>query len=112
MHSEEIIMFGIVGAAFIAALLLSFFFGKRRNKLGLSIMGIIWTGFTGIMFFGMYDASGWDGLAYLLALIGISAPTGVGSLIGSLVGWAKSDKAEYEQFSLGAGQSDAATSSR
>ena len=26
MHSEEIIMFGIVGAAFIAALLQSFFF--------------------------------------------------------------------------------------
>ena len=72
-------------------------------------MGTLWVGFTAIMFFGMYNANGLDVIGYLIFLIGVSAPTGLGGLIGSLVGWAKSDKAKHEQSSPGAGHTDVAS---
>lgn len=112
MISEEIILFAVVGVAFLAALSLSFFFSKRRNKLGLSIIGVMWAAFTGIAFFGMYNASGWDVLGYAAALIGVSAPVGVGGLVGALVGWAKGSKEQDEQPSSRAGHTDTAPTSR
>lgn len=89
MNIEDIVLLGIAGAIFLGALLLSFFFGKRHNKLGLSIMGALWAGFTGLLFFGMHKATGWEALGYAVFLIGVSAPIGVGGLIGSIAGWAK-----------------------
>ena len=112
MNGEEVIFLGIAGAAFLVALVLSYFFGKRRNKLGLTIMGLLWAGFTGILFFGMYNANGWDAIGYAIFLIGASAPIGLGGLIGSLVGWAKSGNEQYEESSHRAGQTDTATVSR
>lgn len=112
MYGEEFVMLGIVGVAFVGALLLSLFLGKRRSKLGLSIMCALWAGFTGILFFGMYNANGWDAIGYAIFLIGVSAPVGVGGLIGSLVGWARSDDEQHEEPSHRTGHADTSSSSR
>lgn len=109
MNGEELILFGIAGVIFLGALLLSYFFGKRRNKLGLTIMGVLWAGFTGILFFEMYHASGWDAIGYAIFMIGVSAPAGLGSLVGSLVGWAGSDRVKNEKSASGARHADSAT---
>ena len=112
MGVDEFILVAIVVAAFLVPLVMAYFFCKRRNKLGLSILGVIWAGFTAILFFGMNNATGWDGLGYLMILLGVSAPAAVGGLIGSLVGWAKSDNEHLEQPSSCAGQTDTAQASR
>lgn len=44
-----------------------------------------WLAFTVAMFFGLEHASGWDGLTYAAALLGISAPVAVGALVGGTV---------------------------
>lgn len=91
--NEGIILFVVPAAAFLATLLQTYWFGKRQSRTGLVGFGVVWVAFTGVMFFGMENAHGWDGLGYLLALLGISAPSGVAALIGGLVGWAKNEKA-------------------
>jgi FtsH-binding integral membrane protein len=97
MNHEELLMLGIAGAAFVVSLVLSFFLGKHHSKLGLTIMGLVWAGGTGILVLQMYDATGWDTLGYLLVLLMVSAPAAVGGLIGGLVGSAKADQAQTSQ---------------
>ncbi|WP_342070505.1 hypothetical protein [Yoonia algicola] len=97
MNSEAFLLIGICGAIFLVSLLVSFFLGKGRNKIGLTIMGIFWAGFTGLMVFEMNRASGWDGLGYALVLLLGCAPAGVGGLIGSLAGWVRADHARVSQ---------------
>jgi membrane associated rhomboid family serine protease len=97
MSYEETLMLGIAGVAFVVSLVLSFFLGKHRNKLGLTIMGLVWAGGTGILVLLMYNATGWDTLGYLLFLHMVSAPAAVGGLIGGLVGLAKVDQAHASQ---------------
>ena len=41
LGGEELVIFGIGGAFFLASLLLSLFFGKRRNMAGLWLMGLL-----------------------------------------------------------------------
>lgn len=91
--SENIILVGVPTAVFLATLFLTFRLGKRQSRGGMIAIGAVWTAFTAVMFFGMQNASGWDGLGYLLGLLGISAPSGVAAVIGGLVGWAKNEKA-------------------
>ena len=95
MNGEDFLMFGIPLVAFLASLFPTYWFGKAKNNAGLICFGVIWAGFTGAMFFGMENASGWDGLGYMLGLIGISAPTGAAALIGGTVGRLKSEKAMH-----------------
>jgi hypothetical protein len=95
MDSEVIILFAVPLAAFCVALFLTYWFGKDRNSMGLISLGLLWAGFTGVMFFGLDQATGWDGLGYLAGLLGISAPVGVGYLLGGSVGWLKSEKAVH-----------------
>ena len=112
MLGEELTVLIVIGVAFLGALILSFFLGKRRNKRGLSIIGLLWAGFTATMFFGMYNATGWDGLGLLFALIGVSAPLGVGGLIGSLIGWARSGAKQHEHLPPREGYTDAGSAAR
>jgi hypothetical protein len=93
MGSEAIFLFGVPAAVFCATLFSTYWFGKARNGIGLTSVGFLWAGFTGVMFFGLHQSTGWDGLGYLAGLLGISAPVGVGYLLGGSVGWLKSEKA-------------------
>lgn len=95
MNGEYFLMFGVPLFAFLGALFPAFWMAKAKNNVGLICFSVIWAGFTGAMFFGMENASGWDGLGYMMGLIGISAPTGVAGLIGSAVGWHKGEKAMH-----------------
>ncbi len=92
MHGEELVIFGVPLAVFLASLFTCFSFGKQRYKKGLVTIGLLLLGFTVAMLFGIGASSGWDGLIYLFALIGIGAPAGVGALLGGLVGWFKKEK--------------------
>ena len=85
--------FLIIAAIFAVAVWLAHWCGKNRNGAGLVGLAVVWAGFTGAMFFGLERATGWDGLGYLVALIGISAPAGLGALIGCAVGWFKNEMA-------------------
>lgn len=95
MNGEDIVVYAIPVVAFLAVLFPSYWLAKAKNNTALIFLGVIWAGFTGAMFFGIENASGWDGLGYLLALIGISAPTGVAGLIGGIVGRFKGEKAMH-----------------
>ena len=91
--NENIILFGVPTAVFVASVFVTFQLGKNKKGAALVGVGAVWSAFTVFMFFGMQNANGWDGLGYLLAMIGISAPWGVAALIGGLIGWAKYEKA-------------------
>lgn len=95
MNGEGILLTAIPVVVFIATLFTTFWLGKAHNKVGLISLAVLWAGFTGAMFFGMENATGWDGLGYLVALLGVSGPSGVGALIGGLVGWAKNEEAMH-----------------
>ncbi len=89
MITEDILVFVVPAVAFALTVAAGYFSGKARSLAASVMLGLVWTGFTVAMFFGMENASGWDGLGYLLGLLFISAPTGLGLSIGSLVGWLK-----------------------
>lgn len=91
--SEYIILFGVPIAVFAVTAFATFQLGKTKKGAALVGIGTLWLAFTVVMFFGMQNASGWDGLGYLLGLLLISAPSGLAALIGSALGWAKNEKA-------------------
>lgn len=91
--SAYIILIGVPIAAFLATFFITFRLATEQSRAGITALWVVWAAFTAAMFFGMEGTSGWDGLGYLLALLGISAPSGVAALIGGLAGWAKSEKA-------------------
>lgn len=95
MIGEELLLLGIPLTAFVASVFAAYWLMKWRNTAILICLGLVWVAFTGMMFFGMEAATGWDGLGYLLGLLGISAPIGVAGLIGSTVGWFKREKAMH-----------------
>lgn len=84
----------LTGSIFIICVILavstwaSFAAVKRRVNVAAGALWTIWCGFTVAMFVAMEQASGWDGLLYLAGLIVLSAPSGVGLIIGTLVGLA------------------------
>ncbi len=89
---EYLLIYGVPAVVFLAAAFTCFKFGKSGNRQGFGWLAGIWVVFTGGMFFGIEASTGWDGLGYVLALIGISAPVAAGGLIGSIVGWTKRDE--------------------
>jgi len=91
MNGEDLLIYSVPLVVFLVSLFLCFFFGKTRFKGGLITMGLLWLCFTVAMLLGLRETTGWDGLGYLLALIGLSAPAGVGALLGGLVGWFKKE---------------------
>jgi len=89
---EDLIIYTIPVAVFVTSLFVGLNLIKRRRH-GLAVgCCIAWAGFTAWMFFGMEQASGWDGLTYALALIGLSAPVAAGGVIGGVLGWMKQKK--------------------
>lgn len=92
MSLEELFIYAIPVTLFAAAAWLSHFCGKRRIKGGLLAIGGVCVVFSLMMYSGMEQARGLDGLGYLLGLIGIGAPVAAGGLIGGLIGWAGSNR--------------------
>ncbi|HEV8034624.1 hypothetical protein [Yoonia sp.] len=75
----------------------TFWLVKRRLYTAVKIFWIVWVLFTVGMLSGMAALGSWDGLLYVALLIGISAPSGLGGLVGALVGRAKQERAEDDQ---------------
>lgn len=96
MNIEELFVLAIPFAAFALTATCAFFLGKNKSRRGMTALALAWAGFTVLLFFGMEQAIEYDGLAYALALVGISAPIGAGVLIGGLIGWFKGDNAVNE----------------
>lgn len=88
MNGEEILIFGVPLVVFGVTVFLAHWLGKLRSGVALSVLGLIWTGFTVMLFFGMEQGNGWD---YLFALVLLSAPSGAGLGLGSLIGWIRSE---------------------
>ncbi len=89
MSGDEFLLFGIPAVVFLISGLLGYFSGKARNKRALGWIAGLWIAFTGLMFAGAANAPGWDALAYVAALIGLAAPSGVGSFVGGVIGWVR-----------------------
>ena len=92
MNGDEFFIYGVPLLSFGVTVFLSHWLGKMRNGAALAVLGLIWAGFTAGMFFGMEQANGWDGLWYILALMFVSAPSGAGLGLGSLIGWIRSER--------------------
>lgn len=74
---------------FVAAALggaLSFFTAKTGNRFAFGSMWGLYALVTAAMTLGMFNASGWDALGYLIVLLFGCAPAGIGMLIGSIAG--------------------------
>lgn len=99
MGSEEIALIGIGCASFLIPLGLTLVAGLRRSKMALSVMTVLWAGFTVLMFYQLSITGGWDALLYFFLLLFVSAPAAVGGLIGGLVGWARADQAQPDEGS-------------
>ncbi len=95
MDIEMILLVVVPLTAFTTALFLTSWLGKNRINMGLVAVGLALAGFTGAMFFGLDQATGWDGLGYVMALLGISAPAAAGSLIGGAYGLVQKEKATH-----------------
>ncbi len=78
-------IFGLC-ALFTFATFLAKYLVKARHKHTFAGFAFVWAAFTAVMYFAMENATGWDGLGYMIALIGLSAPIGAGLLVGGLVG--------------------------
>ncbi|WP_108814688.1 hypothetical protein [Loktanella sp. Alg231-35] len=89
---EYLLVYGVPTVAFLVATFAGFQCGKAGSRSGLGWFAGIWVAFTTWMFMGIQSSTGWDGLGYVLALIGICAPVGVGGLIGGVTGWIKRDE--------------------
>ncbi|WP_411890700.1 hypothetical protein [Yoonia sp. SDW83-1] len=87
MTGEEFLIFAVPIGTFLAAGVATYFAAKARSAPILTLLGLLWAGFTGTMFFGMEQASGWDGFGYVIALAFLAAPAGAGLGLGGLVGW-------------------------
>lgn len=97
MSEETIILFVVPVIAFAGTVLVAHWLGKLRQGIALVGLVLLWAGFTGAMFFGMEQASGWDGLGYMLALAVLCAPCGVGLGLGSLIGWIRGGRQQQLQ---------------
>lgn len=91
MNIEDLFVLVVPFSAFALPATCAFFLGKNKSRAGMTALALAWAGFTAWLFFGMQQASGYDGLAYALALVGMSAPIGAGVLIGGSIGWFKGD---------------------
>ncbi len=92
MSGEIIVLIGVPLVAFTVTVIIAHLLGRARHGMVLGALGLIWAGFTGAMFIGMEQASGWDGLGYFIGLILLGAPAGAGLGLGGLVGWLRSGK--------------------
>ncbi len=95
MNSEVFLLFGVPLTAFSLSIYVTYILGKAGNGMALGVMACLWILVTGGLLVGLEQASGWDGLTYLAALFGLSVPSGLGSLIGGIIGWTKEADENY-----------------
>jgi hypothetical protein len=89
---EDLFIYAIPVVVLIISSLLAYWLGKARNGMALGSLAVLWVCFTGLLFLAIEQASGWDGLGYAVALVGLNAPAGIGLGLGGLTGWLKSRK--------------------
>ena len=87
MIGEEFLMVAVPLGVLLACGAAAYFAARRHSALVLTILGLLWAGFAGVMAVGLQQASGWDGLGYAIGLILLAAPAGAGLGIGGLAGW-------------------------
>lgn len=95
MEIQGLIVIGVPLFVLTLSIYLAYRYANNHNRHVLAWMGALWLAFTGLMFVGMETAPGWDALIYMFALIGLSAPSGIGGLIGGILGWVKKDNEKY-----------------
>lgn len=86
--------YAILFSLFLATGFGTYWLLKCRLYTAVKIFWIVCVLFTVGMLFGVAALGTWDGLLYVAVLIGISAPSGLGGVVGALVGRAKQERAE------------------
>ena len=86
MMTGDIIAFGIPLTIFLVSGFATHWLAKNQSHTALKWVGSFWLLTTFAMLIGVSTLGSWDGLIYVAILIGISAPAGLGGLIGGLVG--------------------------
>ena len=97
MSGDEIMMFAVPLSVFLVSGFSAFAFARHALKGVRAGGAVLWALFTAVMVFGLANASGWDGLGYVIGLIGVSAPSAAGGLLGTLIGWVKGKKDKNEE---------------
>lgn len=92
MNSEAILIYMIPVVVFALSGLVAFALGKNKKRGGMATLVLAWLGFTGALLVALEQSTGWDGLGYVVALMGLSAPIGAGLVIGGPIGWMKKEK--------------------
>ena len=85
--SAEIGLFIIPAVALVGAGSVAYALAKHGQAIGLWVVAGLIAAFSASMLIGLSNAQGWDGLGYLAALIGLSAPGAAGFGLGGLIGW-------------------------
>lgn len=89
----EALMFFVVMPACVAAFAgwLAFLCGRRRLRSGIFGLALACLALIVAMVVGLEGTSGLDGLIYLVGLVLIAAPAGLGVIIGGILGWQRKD---------------------
>ncbi|WP_019954058.1 hypothetical protein [Yoonia vestfoldensis] len=88
MELEAFAFFGVMPAC-VAGLAgwLSFWCGRKRLRSGTIGLILAFVALTIAMLVGLEGTSGLDGLIYLVSLVLIAAPAGLGVIVGGILGW-------------------------
>ena len=86
---EEFLMYAVPIGIFVVSTVIGFFAAKAQSKAWITLITVAWFAFTIAMFIALDSAVGWDGLLYVIALIFVSAPSGLGGLVGAITCWVK-----------------------
>ncbi|WP_342076197.1 hypothetical protein [Yoonia sp. SS1-5] len=92
MNTEVLTIIFILSLVTFAFGFLGHYLARIRSGRGFAAIGAVWVAFSVAMLVGMDKAPGWDGLAYLFALLGVSAPSAVGLIGGGAIGYFRGDK--------------------
>lgn len=76
-------------AFFCAASFAGYYLGRRKSGLSFGLIALIWAGLTWMILSEAQSRSGFDGIGYVIVIVGLNAPIGAGVLIGGLFGWFK-----------------------
>jgi predicted permease len=76
-------------AFFGAALFVGYRLGLRKSGLSFALIAPIWIGLTWFTLIEAQSKESWDGIGYVILIVGVNAPIGAGLLIGGLFGWFK-----------------------
>jgi hypothetical protein len=58
-----------------------------KSGLSFALIALIWAGLTWVILIEARCRSGFDGIDYVLVIVGVNGPIGAGMLIGGLFGW-------------------------